>query len=176
MKQICMYCNKVLGTLSEDEEDKELISHGVCPDCLPKFLAGSGQPLAEFLDTLPGPIFVIDRDVRIIATNTEGQKCVPKGAGAIHNHLAGEVFECSNSTLPGGCGQSIHCKSCTIRNAVMKTFETGNSCIGIPAYLDLGDISHTKSVRYLITTEKVNDVVLLRIDDIQEVTEPADKN
>jgi hypothetical protein len=48
---------------------------------------------------------------------------------------------------------------------VTTTFETGESCIRVPAFIDLADISKDMTIRFLISTEKVNDVVLLRIDD-----------
>ena len=107
----------------------------------------------------------MDKDGRVVAANTQGLKQVSQDVGQIEGRLGGEVFECKYATLPGGCGQTIHCKTCTIRKTVTKTHETGECCIRVPAYMDLGDIIDVKTIRFLISTEKVNDVVLLRIDD-----------
>lgn len=70
-----------------------------------------------------------------------------------------------HSKLPEGCGQTIHCKSCTIRNSVMDTLNTGISHTNVPAYLDK---SLSKKTKYLITTEKAGDAVLLRIDELSD--------
>ena len=167
MKQICMYCEEDLGVVEETPDETDLISHGLCHNCFPKFVARKGQALSDFLDSLPGPIFVVDDDVRVIGTNTQGLKCVSKDLDATQGRLGGEVFECNYARLPDGCGHTIHCKTCSVRISVTKTAETGEPCIRIPAYMDLGDISGDKTIRFLISTEKVNDVILLRIDDVQ---------
>ena len=147
--------------------DHTLISHGVCPICFPTFLSGLGQPFTDFLDALPGAIFVVDADSRVVGANARGLQQVSKDLAAIEGRLAGEVFECRNSKLPGGCGRTLHCKTCTIRRTVTRTAETGQSCQRVPAFIDLADISKDFTIRFLISTEKVNDVVLLRIDDAQ---------
>jgi ferredoxin len=167
MKQVCMYCGSYLGSMEAPSGDYGLISHGVCSTCLPKFLAGLGQPLTDFLDKLPGPILVLDAEVRVVGANTQGLQRVAKALTAIEGRLGGEVFECQYSKLPGGCGRTLHCKACAIRNTVTRTVETGESCLRVPAFMDLGDIGKDFTVRFLISTEKVNGLVLLRIDDAQ---------
>ncbi len=164
--QTCLYCARHLGSVEEVDDHTERISHGVCPECLHLFMAGTGQPIVDFLDSLPGIIYVIDRDGRFIGANTLGQKHASKKMDFSEKWLSGEVFECHHSKLPGGCGQTIHCKACTIRQAVTKTAETGISCIEVPAHMDLGEITDVKTTRFIISTEKVNDVVMLRIDEI----------
>jgi hypothetical protein len=167
MTQVCLYCGCYLGSVEAPPGDSMLISHGVCSNCLPTFLSGMGQPLTDFLDALPGPIFVVDAESRVVGANTRGLQQVSKDLAAIEGRLAGEVFECKNSKLPGGCGRTLHCKTCTIRRTVTRTAETGESCLRVPAFIDLADISKDLTVRFLISTEKVNEVVLLRIDDAQ---------
>jgi hypothetical protein len=130
-------------------------------------MSGVGQPFTDFLDTLPGPIFVVDDECRVLGANTLGLQQVSKDLAAIESRLAGNVFECRNAKLPGGCGRTLHCKTCTIRRTVTKTAETGESCLHVPAFIDLADISKDMTVRFLISTEKMNEVVLLRIDDAQ---------
>lgn len=168
IKQLCMYCGCNLGSVPAPPGNSALISHGLCPDCLPTFMAGSGQPFTDFLDSLSGPIFVMDAECRVVGANTLGRQLVSQESVAIEGRLGGEVFECTYAKLPGGCGRSLHCKTCTIRNAVTRTAETGESCIRVQAFMDLGDISQDMTVRLLITTEKVNDLVLLRIDEARQ--------
>jgi len=53
-----------------------------------------------------------------------------------------------------------------IRTSVMETFKTGNSIKKAPAYLDQMQGQEIKKINYLISTEMVNDVVLLRVDEV----------
>ena len=149
-------------------DEMEDISHGLCASCVPKFMAGHGCKFAEFLDRQAVPIFVVGDNGRILGANNEGLDLVDKAADAIQGQLGGEVFECRHASEPGGCGQTIHCKSCTIRNSVTKTAQTGEPCIRVEAYMDLGNIIQDHTVRFLISTEKVIDVVLLRIDEVED--------
>jgi hypothetical protein len=128
-------------------------------------MKGMGQPLTDFLDNLPGPIYVVDAECRVVGANTLGLQLVSKDLSAIKGQLAGEVFECKCAKLPGGCGRTLHCKTCTIRRTVTKTAETGESCLRVPAFIDLADISKDMTIRFLITTKKVNDAVILLIED-----------
>ena len=165
MKQICLYCGCYLGSIEMTENDPSRISHGVCSICFPTFMRGMGQPLTDFLDALPGPIYVLDAECRVVGANTLGLQQVSKNLSSIEGRLAGEVFECKRATLPNGCGRTRHCKTCTIRRTVTKTAETGESCLRVPAFIDLADISKDMTIRFLISTRKVKDAVLLLIED-----------
>ena len=79
---------------------------------------------------------------------------------------AGDVFECANARLPGGCGRTIHCSGCTLRRTVTDTFTTGRSHVRVPAYLRRRRDEDAGAVSLLITTEKVGGVVLLRVDHV----------
>ena len=165
IRQVCMYCNRFLGEIDSHGQETIKISHGICTDCLPIFRAEDGQPFGDFLDSLPGPVFVVDSDGHILGANAAGRKTVPEDFEKMRGRFCGEVFSCSNAEMPGGCGQTVHCKTCTIRRCVTETFETGMPHFQVPAYMDLGDRVNIKTVRYLITTEKVEDYVLLLIED-----------
>ena len=164
---ICLLCSAEIGITGKPSDSVDEISHGLCPACVPKFMAGHGCRFSEFLDTLPAPIFVVGDNNRIVGANREALRFIGKEAGEIQKQLGGEVFECRHAKEPGGCGQTIHCKTCTIRNTVTKTAQTGESCLQVPAYMDLGNITQERTVRYLISTEKVANVVLLRIDEAE---------
>ena len=172
IRQVCLYCNKDLGSIEEPGNNQESISHGLCPKCFPRFVAGTGESLGDFLDSLPAPVFVLDQAGRMVAANTRGKQLVSKDSEGIKGCLAGEVFSCKHSKLPGGCGQAVHCKTCTIRRAVTTTFESGKPCMKLSAYVDLGDMIDMRAIRFLISTEKVGDVVLLHMDEIQPADPP----
>lgn len=78
----------------------------------------------------------------------------------------GVVFECVFAKLPDGCGKTIHCDGCTIRNTVMNTFMTGESHLKVPAGLSWGSTENQIELQFFISTEKVKEVVFLRIDNV----------
>jgi hypothetical protein len=169
MKRICSRCKKELGP--EVDAGEEGVTHGICRECVDRVMAGSGEMFDEFLDSLDAPVFVVDKDRSVLTANALGRDLVSKDMGLIRGRLAGEVFGCPHAHLPEGCGQTVHCQSCTIRNSVMKTFTTGMPCIRVPACLDLDTITGPRQMRFLISTEKVGNVaVFLRIDNVRPET------
>jgi len=51
----------------------------------------------------------------------------------------------------------------------MDTLQSGKSNIRVPAYPDLHHMTGENRIRFLITTERVGEAVLLRIDEVAEV-------
>jgi hypothetical protein len=58
----------------------------------------------------------------------------------------------------------VHCNGCAIRYSVEATYHSGAACTDVPAYLDRRTPEGTARTWYLISTEKVADRVLLRIE------------
>lgn len=167
MKTVCAWCRQVID--SDDAEtlgDDMPISHGVCPECIRKFFSFLGRPMQDFLDRFSGPVFLVDDAARVITANTAGLTLIHKRPDEIDQMLAGTVFECPHARSSDGCGNTIHCKSCTIRNAIVETLTTGKACCRLPAYADLHTFSTNRQMRFSISTEKVGDAVLLRIDEL----------
>ena len=167
IKRECCYCKKHLGDIEEIGDDTVRISHGVCLDCLPKFVAGTGTPYTEYLDRLQVPLFVVSSDSRVIYANTRGRALGAEDLSELQNHPpAGEVFECFYAKSSEGCGETVHCKSCTIRNTVLATATTGVTHTRVPAYMDLGSEVGEKSIRFFVSTQQVGEFVLLRVDSV----------
>ena len=78
--------------------------------------------------------------------------------------LGGEVFECDYSYLPGVCGKTQHCGACAIRRAVTTTYETGEALAGHGVTLHQRTPGGVHDVRLTISTQKIGEVVFLRID------------
>lgn len=167
IKQICYVCGVELGEPLEQHIPEVYVSHGICRTCLDRCMAGAGTGMDEFLDSLQAPVVVVDSDVRVVTANALAQKLLSKDLKEMDGQLAGEVFECSHAHEPGGCGHTLHCKSCMIRSSVTKTFQTGAPCIRLPACQDLDTFEGPRKIRFLVTTKKVGGAVLLRIDDLQ---------
>jgi hypothetical protein len=168
MRVICAWCKKDLGPSATSTNDAAPVSHGICPDCVKRVMAPLGKPLESFLDTLAGSVLAVDVDGRVFAANTAGYSLLKKNPSDVNGQLGGDVFECKWAKTPGGCGKTIHCKSCTIRMTVTDTITTGKSHIRQEAYPDLFYLTKDMRVRFLISTEKAGEAVLLRIDDVRE--------
>lgn len=100
--------------------------------------------------------------------NSQALGILQKEMPEIVGRKGGDVFECAFAKFPQGCGNTVHCDACTIRNTVMDTMLSGNSHLRTPAYLIRGLPEDNQEIKFLISTEKVADVVLLRIDKVGE--------
>ncbi len=124
LRVVCCYCKKQVKT---KPSDTDAISHGVCDQCLPLMVRELGQPMSEFLDELRPPVLVVQDNARVIAANAAARKMLTREQLEICGELAGDVIGCRHAREPGGCGQTIHCKSCAIRQCVTHTMDTGRA-------------------------------------------------
>ena len=164
IRVVCCYCKRQVRT---KPSHLDAVSHGVCDQCLPLMVRDLGQPMSQFLDELQAPVLVVQDNARVIAANAAARKMLSKEQLEICGELAGEVIGCRHAREPGGCGQTVHCKSCVIRQCVTHTLETGEPCRKT-AFADIGLISGDKRLQFLIETEKVNSFVRLTIHDVRE--------
>ena len=103
----------------------------------------------------------------VCSLNDRAAEMVGKNIGQAKGLQGGDVFECKYAKLPGGCGKTIHCSGCTIRNTVTDTLQTGNSHSQVPATLNTYQQGESVDVEFLISTEKVNNVVFLKVEPIK---------
>ena len=166
MRKVCAWCKKDLSSPDIGLNiENEPITHGICSDCAQAVLSFKAKRLQSFLDQFPEPVFFVTSEGRIVTANSAGFSALGKQPEEVDGKLGGDAFDCRYADLPGGCGKTAHCKSCTIRNTVMDTLESGKCHIKVPAYPDLHHITGDKKIRFLISTERVAEAVLLRIDD-----------
>ncbi len=166
MKQVCAWCQQeITGGSGPADGD---VSHGICRECLDYFYPGTGKPptFAMFLERLAVPVLVVDGNVRILHANGKACELFGKKPEDVEGKLGGEAAECVYARLPGGCGQTVHCKSCTIRRTVLDTSETACPHDAVPAYLDTETPRGVVQARFLITTAKVGGVVVLKIEAV----------
>ena len=169
MIRICAWCKKELSATDiESKREDAPVTHGICPDCVRKTLSYRAKPLKKFLDQFSDPVFLVTSEARIVVANSVALYLLRKMPEEVHEKLGGEALACIYADLPGGCGYTIHCRTCTIRNPIVETLQTGKSNIRVAAYSDLHFITGERRVRFLITTEKVGEAVLLKIDDVTE--------
>ena len=168
MKKVCAWCKADLGETPSERHPPETITHGICGPCHLRLLRANTETLRDFLDRLGVPVLLMEQEGRVLSANGPAQRLLGKALPDIEDRLGGEVLECIHASEPGGCGGTIHCKSCTIRLTVMDTYATGTCHAGVPAYQDIRDAAGDTRVRFLISTEKVGSYVMLRIDSMRE--------
>ena len=167
MITICAWCNKELS--ADSGQPDGLVSHGICLECQDYFFPPQGsRSFTEFIDLLPVPVIVVDDDARIIAVNKKARPLFGKKVRKIKGVRLGEAIVCPYARLPGGCGQTIHCRSCTVRLTIHDTYRTGQSHYDVPAYQDICFAREVKTVCFLISTEKSGEFVFLRIQEVKD--------
>ena len=167
MKTICAWCRKEVHGGDSQADSENVITHGICEGCKDNLLFQMGVELQVFLDSLGVPIVVVNREGTIVTGNYQARTLLRKELAEIEGYKGGEVFECKYARLPEGCGNTIHCSGCSIRRAVMETYGTGRSFLRVPATLDQNTSEHPEKMSLLISTERLADLVLLRIDKIE---------
>ncbi len=131
---VCSYCHRLIREKAPLGDTSS--SHSICPACFDHYAAQwDGLRLGEFLDRFELPVVALDMDVRVTAIN----KALARRRG-IHSReaaglMGGELFECDHARRPEGCGRSVHCKGCAVRNVVVETISTGEPQSLVPASL-----------------------------------------
>ena len=164
IRVVCCYCKKQVKTKPSDfDDDLPRRLRPVPPPHGPGARAAHvGVPRRA-----EPPVLVVQDNARVIAANAAARKMLTREQLEICGELAGEVLGCSHAREPGGCGQTVHCKSCAIRQCVAHTMETAEPCRKT-AFADIGLVSGDKRLRFLIETEKVNSFVRLTMYDVRE--------
>jgi hypothetical protein len=167
MKSICAWCKKDMGTVHSDSYAESIITHGICEECAHiAFAELNMDRMAIFIDRLPEPVLVVDRDVVALMANMKAKEVLGKDLPQIKGFKGGNIIECVHANEPGGCGRTTHCNGCAIRLTVEDTYKTGKSHLRVPAYADIPVEGKPKKISFLISTKKVKGVVLLRIDKV----------
>jgi hypothetical protein len=161
---ICAWCKKELDD-GEDFAARGLITHGICSVCALELTSSGRRTPTQLLALVREPVILVDSEGVVRGANSAAEELFGKTTQAIADTLGGDVFECEYAARPGGCGKTVHCETCTIRNSVLETLRTGRGCSKVPAYQSIRRPSGPEVVRFLISTEKVGDRILLRIDD-----------
>jgi hypothetical protein len=171
---ICSSCQTVMKKADADAGEV-CTSHGLCKTCYHHFMALLGVPLDQYIEGLNVPTVAVTANGTIGAANEKARTMLGKAEDEIEGHLGGDVFGCRYALLPEGCGRTIHCSGCTIRNTVMDTMETGRAHGNIPAVLNLDSEDEDARQTLLISTVKRGGMVFLsvRAAAANDVTENA---
>jgi PAS domain-containing protein len=167
MKRICAWCKKEIQGGASQADTENMITHGICKSCRDNVLFQLGVELELFLDSLEAPVVMLNKSGAIVTANNKARKMLRKDLSEIEGYTGGDVFECEYARLPEGCGNTTHCSGCTIRRTVMQTYGTGKGFERVQATLNQDTPENPEEMDLLISTEKLSDVVLLRIDKIE---------
>ncbi len=138
------------------------------------FLARPEQ-IRILLDSLPVPIYLFDRDLRILDANRPGSELLrEEGRGAALKRRCGEVFRCIHALESSqGCGTTEACRQCGIRSAVEET------CGGGIVYRKKVEMTVARSgspdrIHVLVTAVPIQTpdkaLALVALEDITELT------
>lgn len=159
MKVACSYCQAMLR--DKEPLDDPTTTHAICGACFEHYAPQwDGQSLGEFLDRFDSPVVAVDEDSRVLAINQSAAEHYGIEQRDAAGLLGGEAFECAHARLPGGCGQTIHCKGCAIRNTVAETQRSGRTMQRVPASLTTQD----RTAQLLVSTFARDGVVFLHIE------------
>lgn len=165
MLKICSYCEK---HISGEPDESGKITHGMCTECYEYFDRQlDGLDFSTYLDQFEQPIAVINAEGRVLYLNDSLARMLEKSRESYLGMRGGEVMECMFARLPQGCGNTVHCSACTIRQTVMHTMTTGESRKTMPATLNQAG----RKLDLKISTHKEGEVVYLKIDDMNLLIE-----
>lgn len=172
MRVRCAWCKCDVDCNTARSPNDCVVSHGICETCAYLFEHFEPVRIGELLDRLTGSVLLVDPDGRVVSGNTAAARLVRKERDSLCGLLGGEVIECVHSREPGGCGRTEHCTGCTIRGTVRHTRETGESRRRVEAYQHVFSPAGVQHLRVWITTERLHDCVLLRIDAMEPLAPP----
>jgi PAS domain-containing protein len=168
MKRVCSWCKKDLETGEVYFRYDDSMTHGICKDCIDNMEFQLGVDLQRFIDSIKEPLVVIDADIMVTTANKEARRILGKELPDISNKRPGEVFECAYARYPEGCGRTVHCSGCAIRRTVEETFKTGKFHKDVPATIKYDETPNPEMIVMNISTEKMKDVVFLRIEQVKK--------
>jgi PAS domain-containing protein len=161
VKVICSYCRKTIG--EKEPINDETVSHGMCQECYDYYEEQvKGLSLDKFLDKFEVPLLIVDKDGRIVAANKMLENMTGRSHREAFGLLGGEIMECAYARLPEGCGETVHCLACSIRNTIMATMESGEPQKQVPVKLR----RENKEIEMVISTEKIGSFVRIIIENV----------
>jgi hypothetical protein len=114
---------------------------------VPAAPTGAGLSATVF-DALPFPAFIMDDDMRVLASNPAAARLVRATPGSALRQRGGESLHCINST--NGCGRSEPCTECVLRSSV--TFaRTSGQAVRRRARLEQTVDDHVEEMHALVT-------------------------
>lgn len=162
----CMYCS---SAINDREHVNRYITSGTCSVCVDRIFNQSDDLLESFLDNIEAPVLLMQPDPRQVRTaNKKACELFEKDLSHIEGRRGGQVFDCIHAFTEEGCGINVNCEDCRIKNSVVETFTSAKSFDGISAVLEVKKNSVIRPYHLQVSTEKVSDLALIRIDKYEQ--------
>lgn len=117
-----------------------------------------------FLNSLSVPVILIDHNNTYLSANDKALPMLSKDRINLQDQRIGDVFSCENSKLPGRCGHTKNCGGCQMLQLIKNTYEGKRKFENVPVTLKQKIDNIQEELNLKLSAEKVNDFVLLRID------------
>ncbi len=154
MTTLCKLCGQVIP-----QPDTAAITHGICTAC-----SAQATTTGRLLDAIAAPVLLMQGNPRqVVSANRHALAVFGKSMSQVENMRGGQVFDCEHSFSAAGCGIDVHCEHCTIRHAIVETFNTGTAHEA-SATLPVRKTGHAETRMLQVSTEKVGELALVRID------------
>ncbi len=145
-----------------------------------KALRDNEESLSAIFENAPIIMILVDRNARILRVNHPGMIFSGKSKKNSVYFKFGEVYDCINNfDSPYGCGFNTRCGTCFIRNAIKKTFETGENQHKIEGKFVRLNNGEQKEYHLQVSTaffaHQKPQAVLVSIDDIAQRKESEQK-
>jgi hypothetical protein len=166
MKLVCAWCNTHIGEKYSEVHPEDAITHGICDKCMESMFVKKQIDFIPFLNTISAPVILIDKDNRYVAANESALKLLGNENKIPSYHGPGDVFKCENAHLEGHCGHTERCGGCQILNLINETYTGKHSFAHVPVQIIQKENDIHQKFDLVLTTEKINDFVMMRIDSI----------
>jgi len=138
-----------------------------------KSLKEENVELSTIFNNAPIIMILVDKDRRLRKANHATILFMGRPEKEILGIRGGEAFRCIHSLEnPKGCGFGTFCETCSVRNSVMDTFESGRSHFRVNALLPISRENRRQELHLLVSTKLVtildNQMVLVCLEDIRE--------
>ncbi|HEY6838327.1 MAG TPA: PAS domain-containing protein [Geobacteraceae bacterium] len=162
MTSICAWCKNELT--QEEGETSVLPFFGMCGNCREMFFPRTGAPkFRRALDRLDVPVLAMDDDTKIVIANDAACHLFGKEREEIERKRSGDLFACTNTWLPGGCGKAPGCTNCGLREVVKDTYTTGKGHESVHATVTCGSPGRSHKLELLLSTMKAGELVVVKM-------------
>ncbi len=119
----------------------------------------------KWIEAIDAPILLMQGNPRqVVTANRRALELFEKELHEVEGCRGGQVFDCIYAFTADGCGKDINCEGCKIRNAIIDTLTSTKTHNGISTTLQIKKNSGTMPYILQVSTERVNDLALVRIE------------
>ncbi|HUL54055.1 MAG TPA: hypothetical protein VLT83_11660 [Opitutaceae bacterium] len=161
MTTLCAWCQRPLlpAPASADGAGPA----GLCPDCARRLQDERPIALADLVNEFAVPVLAVTDDVVVLAANDAARANFNLTAVEMTGRRGGDIIECVHARQPGGCGRTVHCPGCTLRQTVVATAADGKPRRRVRAVQSVATAQGVKLRTFRLSTQAIGGTVLVTI-------------